>query len=371
MKVKVVFLVFLLVWVALGTVVAQKPVSVFPGRSEEISGGLQGILIDDQPALKLVTSKGGSVFIRFGIRDGEEVLAFPVIHLHQLLYAGAPGEAGSIYVSKTRISYVPVAKESDHGFDVISSEMKKIEFSKGSKFGRNIGSNLLLKTTQKDYRFWVSQGIKHEELLPLADYFKNATLDFDAAVQRFKQLTSNIQRTGGPVFTALGKELIPTKDLSQITTKYDRFKDVTTVGLQSIVSKPDDPRFEMLGPIISLLASYQFNGQTQKAPPEFVLFSLQIYVIEGSQTRYRDSFNLIEEFIVLTDGERIVNRMDRTELRDSIGGKYEIVSCHIPISVFTKIMQAKQVEMRIGAYEVQIRQYHLQAFRDLVARTQQ
>lgn len=357
-----------------GIVTAQNAGTVFPGRTGEAVTGLHGILLNDEPALQLVTSKGGSIIIRLGNRDGEGVLAFPVVHMHQLLYAGSPGETGLIYVSKTHVSYVPDGKGSDHGFDVLRNELKKIEFSKSSNFGRNIGSNLLFKTNKKDYRFLVliagTQGVKHEDLLPAIDFLQKAVANFDAAMTQFKQLTTNVKQTGGVALTAIGRQLIETKNLSQITTKYDRFKDVTTVMLQTVVSKPDDPRYEMLGPTVSIVASYQFSGQIQKAPPEIVLFSFQIYVIEGNQTRYRDSFSSTEEFIVLADGERLMNRMERTELRDSVGGKYEIVSCPLTVATFAKLARSKKVEMRIGAYESVIKEYHLQAFRDLLAKAQ-
>ena len=78
----------------------------------------------------------------------------------------------------------------------------------------------------------------------------------------------------------------------------------------------------------------------------------------------------MEEFISLLDGQRLVNKMERAEFRDALGGKYEVMSCPLTLEIFTKFVNAKKAEMRIGTQEFELKGYHLQAFRDLLKKNQ-
>lgn len=327
---------------------------------------IEPVIIHGMPALKFVSRTGEVAVAAFQKYNGENGFIFSVTDWDTVtMYTGG------LFISQTRVVFES-PKDAKRNFNVSLREVQKMK-EQDNLSGQNF---LVIKINGREKRFAINfnpvpssrTGLLGAHQKPVFEFIECLFSDFAVSEKKFQLLVANVAKDNSqePVGTSSG--LSDTKNSFGIQSKYDRFKDVTTVTLQSIVSKPENSEYERLGPTFSIIAGYQFVGQTQLEIPQNVVFSYQVYIFEGDKTRYRDLFNYSEEFIILADKERLIGTMKRTELRDNIGGKYEVMTTSLALEVFAKIVNSKRVEMRVGTREFELKANHFQDLRELLNR---
>ncbi len=83
-----------------------------------LQGLIEAVLIDGQPALKILSRKDGSTVVKLQKRDGEDSLVF---NIHKIY-----NSFGKLYVTKTKIIYVPDDGNKQY-FNVDKTKIKQIE----------------------------------------------------------------------------------------------------------------------------------------------------------------------------------------------------------------------------------------------------
>ena len=159
------------------------------------------------------------------------------------------------------------------------------------------------------------------------------------------------------------------KHRGKIETKYDKFKDQTTVRLNPYYVQGTAPKLDPTAGI-EITASFVYAGQKLNAPPDIVSF--------GIVSASADAFKYEQDrgLIALVDGERIdLGQMEREDASYKkypyvISNRYyvETLSAPIKYELFLKIANAKIVEMQIGKKEFKLKDEHLEALRDLASR---
>jgi hypothetical protein len=149
------------------------------------------------------------------------------------------------------------------------------------------------------------------------------------------------------------------KHKAKIESKYDRFKDQTQVQLET--------KRVMGGFLedIKMGASFFYKGQ--KAMPEDI-----ILVFRSSTQDWRFLRETDRELIALADGERLpLGTLDRDSQVLSGGRVIEVMATDVPYEAFMTIVNAKKVEMKLGRYQFELKEEHLEALRDLASRMAQ
>jgi hypothetical protein len=318
-----------------------------------LAGVAEATLIDGQPALRILTRGHGSAEIRYEKRDGEDALVFPVMHWHAILYAQGPGEMGRLYVTKTKLVYEP---ESDKGhfFNVARADLKKARYEKSGRFGKNIGSHINIDSKKGGGRFAVVYndnkvvGFQGDYMKPVLEFFDRAIADFDAALAEFNQLTASVRPA--PEEEEAEDEA---EEAAEISTRYDRFKDVTVVRTS---------RMRLSGGRRSLrvFADLSYPGKTPRQPEKV---NLSFYA-----SAVRPVFREEElELNFLVDGERVpVGTMRITDEDKTKSLVKQTVSVALPYETFAKIARGKKVELQVGNLEYKLTDAHLESFRKLL-----
>ncbi len=147
---------------------------------------------------------------------------------------------------------------------------------------------------------------------------------------------------------------------AKIESKYDRFEDETHVRLESK---------RVLGGFmedVKMGASFFYKGQKLSTPEYFII----LFVSDTKGWRFLDEAQ--RELVALADGQRIsIGTLDRDSKVRSGGWVSEIMVKEVPYETFLKIVNAKKVEMKLGRYEFELKEEHLEALRDLASRTAQ
>jgi hypothetical protein len=158
-----------------------------------------------------------------------------------------------------------------------------------------------------------------------------------------------------------------------LTTKYDRFEDVTTASTENIRIKvlernerrdgklvlvhPDMPFWE-----VNMMAMYKFKGEQKPATPgPFVLG----FVTKSDEWVFKGDADLY----AIVDGQRLkVARMSRggevKRFLNTVDVQETLIS-YIPAETFLKIANAKKVEMRLGTFEFEVTEDQLKALHGL------
>lgn len=158
-----------------------------------------------------------------------------------------------------------------------------------------------------------------------------------------------------------------------LTTKYDRFEDVTTASTENIRIKvlernerrdgklvlvhPDMPFWE-----VNMMAMYKYKGKEKPpAPGPFVLG----FVTKSDEWVFKGDADLY----AIVDGQRLkVARMSRggevKRFLNTVDVQETLIS-YIPAETFLKIANAKKVEMRLGTFEFEVTEDQLKALHGL------
>lgn len=140
-----------------------------------------------------------------------------------------------------------------------------------------------------------------------------------------------------------------------IETKYDRFKDKTTMVVRA------GEVYDFYGGSIDIVALTSYPGQTP-IPTEEVFVYFYYSGKEWFFLKYHD-------WAVLADGARLdVPDMKRVDSDVRRGYVSEILGTAISFGDFAKMLSANVVEMKVGRAQFQVKEKQLEALRDFASR---
>lgn len=316
-------------------------------------GTVEAVLVDGQPALRILARNHGAAEIRYQKRDNEDTLVFPVMHWHAILYAQAPGEMGKLYVTKTRLTFEPEGSK-DHYFNVARTEIKKARSEKSGRFGKNIGRHINIDAKGGGKRFAIVFNdnkviaFQGDYMKPALEFFDRTIDNFDAALAEFNQLTASVRPEPEEDPEAEDEE-----EAATISSKYDRFKDITIVRTSRMALRGGKRTLRMY-------ADFSYTGKTTQKPE-----TVNIYFYAAAA---RPVFREEElELNFLVDDERVPAGMMRLVDEDKTRSLIrQTVSFALPYGTFAKIANGQKAELQIGSLEYKLTDAHLEAFRKLL-----
>lgn len=344
-----------------GTLAQTTPQST-PEKDDEnetqasLQGLTEAILIDGEPALRILNRKSGSTEIRLQKRDNEDALVFSVTRLTSFGLGVKPGDEGKLYVTKNRINYSPNF-EKEQFFSISSSDIQNLELKKVGQ-----GFEAISFTVQNDKKRFIFSGtvyidgtisgglrINKKDLRPSLEFLFRALKNFDAALTEFNQLTANVRPTSDDDEAETEAETE-----AEISDKYDRFRDITVI---------QTPRMLVRGNKRSIRthAEYSFTGKKQIKPEKVSLY----FHASAARPLFRED-ELELNFLV--DQKRValgeMRLADEEKTKTTVRQTVVII---VPFETFVQIANAKKVEFQIGTNEFKLTGMHLEAFKKLPA----
>lgn len=317
------------------------------------------VMFEGQPAVKFETGKDYSTIAIIKKYEDEDAFMFFVSH-----NIFKKEITDYLYVTKTRVVYESPSKK-NKSFTVFRNDIKKAGFDKIGLISSTAIYIFFIRTNKETKKFnikFTPAPSKFEAMgmaqKPVFEFLESLINDFDTTSRPYFNPSNNSKEV-----VAINGQLEETQDLIKSNSSYDRFEDVTTNLTEIILSKPSEKKFEDLGGVFSLVTSYSFAGKTQTQIPENINLAFRYWVYVGKNQIYRDSFNDPTNLIILFDGERYKASMKKTLLVDALNRYVEIVSVSIPFEVFSRIANSKSVEIRVGALELALRDFQLEAIR--------
>ncbi len=149
----------------------------------------------------------------------------------------------------------------------------------------------------------------------------------------------------------------------RFSVKYDKFKDRSFVDVGPFVVG-GNMRYVVSGSQLYMTARFIYAGQTIKAPVENFALWFRATGKDWEFLKARDLY-------AIADGERFdfgEGRYDGdvSASRRSVGVS-ETLGFIIPAAAFEKLGKAQNVELRIGDFEMKLKDEHKEAFRDLLS----
>jgi hypothetical protein len=149
------------------------------------------------------------------------------------------------------------------------------------------------------------------------------------------------------------------RNKSRFTVKYDKFNDLTSVtaGPFFVGNSKGHLRSAVE---VSMSARFEYQGVTLNAPPkDFYL----IFHARGIEWEFLTSRHLV----ILADGERIDLGEGEHDGDVRRGGVSEVLIYELAADTFQKIAKARTVDLKIGRFEMSLKDEHSEAFRDLLS----
>ena len=337
-----------------GLAQSKKQTTESTSSQSPLQGLTEAVLVNGQPALRILSRKNGATEILYQKRDGEDAIVFPVMHWHAILYAQGPGEMGKLYVTKSRLLYDPIGNK-DHYFNVARTDVKKAEAQKSGRFGKNIGHHILIDAQGDSKRFAIVfnnervVGFQGDYMKPASEFFERSIVNFDSALAEFQQLTASVR----PDLEDDKEETIEDEP-AEITDRYDRFKDVTIVSTSRMALRGDKRS-------IRVRAEYGFSGKTSVKPDKV---SLYFYAASARPLFREDDLQL--NFLV--DEKRLpAGTMRISDEEKTKSTTRQVIFIDLPFDTFNRIANAKIVELQIGTLEFKFTDIHLDAFKKLLS----
>jgi len=141
--------------------------------------------------------------------------------------------------------------------------------------------------------------------------------------------------------------------------RYDKFTDKATV-LVAPFGLSSTGEYMAGGHMLGIAASFGFEGQALKSPPAayFIVFYYtgKNWLLLNDRTVY-----------LIADGERFKFEDNKRESDVRRGGVSERLLVPVPAADFERIANAKTVEVKVGGRAYQLKEEHLEAFRDLAS----
>lgn len=322
-----------------------------PADQSALQGTTEAILVNGQPALRIVTRKSGSTEILYQKRDNEDALVFSIVSFKKLFGSLVFGDTGKFYVTSTRLIYDPDG-DNEKYFNFARTEIKET-VREHHGWGNGAFNDALIKSL-KDTRHFVPRftvdfaWLNKSDALPALDFFLRALNNFDSALAEFQQLTASVR----PELEEAAEEEEETT--ADITDKYDRFKDVTVVSTSRMLLRGGRRS-------IRTFAEYRFAGKNPTKPEKV---SLYFYASAARPVFKEDDLEL--NFLV--DNERVaIGAMRLSEEEKSKSTIRQTIVISLPYETFVRIVSGKQVELQIGTLEYKMTDTHLAAFRRLLA----
>ncbi len=344
--------------------VAQSTSKNFPDKKQDestvedktsLQGLTEAILIDGQPALRILSRKSGSTEIKFERIDGEDALIFSVNRLKSFGRGVRPADQGQLYVTKSRVKYVPYL-DKENFFNALTSEIQDIELKKVG-----VGFEIVDFSFKNDKKRFIFNGtvflnnsvfgifFNKKDLRPSLEFLLKTLKDFDSAFAEFNQLTESVRSKSKDDEEEVEEE----ETEADVNDKYDRFKDVTIVSTSKMLVRGNKRS-------IRAYAEYSFAGKTQKKPEKV---SLYFYASAARPLFREDSLEL--NFLV--DDKRIsFGEMKLADEEKTKTTTKQTVVFTMPYETFEQIANGKKVEFQIGTLEYKLTDVHLEAFRKLL-----
>jgi hypothetical protein len=171
------------------------------------------------------------------------------------------------------------------------------------------------------------------------------------------------------------------KHNSKVETIYDKAKDQSTVYLRPMTVRYikssiearmiSEGRTESLPAEMLSMTAYFISPGKVMVKPEFVVLGFRSMTLD--QPKYTDdrslSINLDGSFTNLAGMEIIERRVDaRSDLGPNHRFMLESLELPIPYEIFVRITLAKRATLRLASTEFELKNEHLEAFRDLLSR---
>ena len=148
---------------------------------------------------------------------------------------------------------------------------------------------------------------------------------------------------------------------ARFETKYDKFKDQTTVRFKRVPITGTTRRV-FAGETLYLVGAFAFPGSELKAPVDTAYLG---FLSESKDWIYlRD-----QHLIALVDGQRV--DLGTAETGDSdvrLGGVTELLAFRVSHEMLLKVANGSKVEMQLGSREFKLKDNHLYALQDLANR---
>jgi hypothetical protein len=147
---------------------------------------------------------------------------------------------------------------------------------------------------------------------------------------------------------------------ARFETKYDKFKDKTTVQFKRLPLTGTGRRV-FSGETLYLIGAFQFKGQALATPVNVAYLG---FLSESENWLYLQDKHLI----ALIDGERVDLGIADRDSDIGLGKVTELLIFEIPYETLSKIANGTNVEMQLGSREFRLKDNHLYALRELAAR---
>ncbi|MEO6051525.1 MAG: hypothetical protein ABIP78_09365 [Pyrinomonadaceae bacterium] len=337
---------------------------LIPGQP--VSGERKELVsINGVPAIRFVSKDGWSSLVYFQKHQGENAFAIPVWHIE-----GIKIDRGWLYISRQRISYVPDREKSD-GFDVSRSEVRKAKSNSTGMWNPRNRGNYLEIDIGSSRNFWIyfdgapqiasRIGLGGSFQRPVLNFIDRIIADFDKAAQEFQQLTTGLDVASAPPYFGV------TTSPLEISEKYDRFMDSTTISTSTMILRNAPDENYSLG----VAASVVYMG-TKPVRPDSVTMRFNAGSLKNILLNDDD-----RQVIFLIDGVRFkagTLRIDSEETAATNAPSPNLkntifkttASIILPTGIFEKMINAEKVEIKIGNIEAQLGDQHLGAFKKLM-----
>lgn len=311
-----------------------------------LEGLTEAILIDGQPALRIILGKKNNLTeVKYLKRDGEDALVFDV-YVNQ--------RQGKLYVTKSRIVFDPLGEKKRY-FNIEKNKIKEAKLN-GLLPGDRIVKMYFDKDENSITVFWGEFTGVSKNALGLANNFLLLTIkDFESALTEFNQLTASVHQN---------KETAPlvTVNTNGTNVEYDRFKDITTVSTIP-VNVFDDKKISNWGLIyFRIFGQYQVNGSVGQLPKTVKLAFSWSGIRPFFANESEKTLNLIIDGKRTNYGELQYGGL----IRVGVGYK-EQVWVEMSIADFESFINAKSIEMQLANLEFALQPAQIESLRRLLS----
>jgi hypothetical protein len=311
-----------------------------------LQGLTEAILIDGQPALRIISGRAGSTEIRLQQRDNEEALVFSVTRVVRFGFGYKPGDEGKLIVTKTRVIYSPYF-DNKQFLSVLSSDIKDLTISVAGASG----ILALSFEVKNDKKRFISSGVQltKKDLRPSLGFLFRVIKNFDSGLAEFNQLTASVRSKSEDDEEEAEKE----ETEADVNDKYDRFKDLTIVTTSKMLVRGSKRS-------IRTYAEYNFAGKNQKKPEKVSLY----FFASATRPLFREDdlkLNFLVDDKRLPLGELRLEDEEKTKTTTK-----QTIVVTMPYETFAQIANSKKAEFQIGKLEYKLTDIHLEAFRKLL-----
>lgn len=164
-----------------------------------------------------------------------------------------------------------------------------------------------------------------------------------------------------PLFQTPQDKIKTFRNSKRFSVEYDKFKDQTMVSVGPFVVG-GDMRYALTGKQMYLTAAFVYSGSALREPVKtFILY----ITATGKDWQFLKS----RELYALADGERFSfgEGMYDGDIKRGLSGVgvAESLGFAVPVEAFKKLGTADKSELKIGNFEMKLKDEHKEAFRDL------